>query len=835
MQKKGVIMKILQSFILVSALLTGVAGADEEGNGSDICYSDPYAEGMMCSGSGGVNCKNIIPIVNSSGEDITDINVYLSSDGIMNGSLNDSCGVDDNEGNCTNYSENNVAGKITIAGYSYGYILDDMANNDQRDTYIKSTVSVNFNNNDLYTTYTKNGTTYYSEVHPCGWSGSSDYETGPFDAWDTDSNIKDRVIQTKVVSSSFDLNITSMDASNSATVIKEGIDMHYRLYDLNSSVAITGWELYDASADKDGAWAIKSFSGIDSPYKDVRVQYEICTTTDPVTNKTRLHDLKYCEDRHIDTNTSTYSTDNFAIRPYAFAAFGKNQYKRAGEDFNVTIKAVNEANASKLGNSDNDGENKDNVDSLVGYNAVLSDLNVVAQYFTPTDADIQTMKDQTGRDEADLITCSNSGTFAITNNTDSFNDGVVDASLNFTETGILDINISEASGKEWALVDSDDTPDDQRYIKNSSITYDDSNITANIIMLFVPYKFDTKVTYDNTAADEDWLYINDINPVNKTPKHAAYITYTIVAKNKSGDTTKNYTSTCFPDVNWQCPRVNGLKLNTTFDLFLDAHIVSTKEANISLHIDNNSSQYIYTHVKKLAIHEGNNSIQETFSPYQFTDGVGVAKVYFNIDRNISVPVNPIVITLKDANTSTSWMTQSNSPKEFNGTVLDSNKTFYYGRAHAKRQRFTGTTGDSFINYEVYCNGTGCDKALLQDGLKSAISDDPRWFINSHHVTAKDGAVIDVTQKGANLVTSTEDSAAPTKASLTYSGSSFPYKVTMEATLPEWLLYNKYNSLATTNEFEVEFTNSDSSWAGKRETNTTTNTTAAEKTNRRSMW
>jgi hypothetical protein len=51
----------------------------------------------------------------------------------------------------------------------------------------------------------------------------------------------------------------------------------------------------------------------------------------------------------------------------------------------------------------------------------------------------------------------------------------------------------------------------------------------------------------------------------------------------------------------------------------------------------------------------------------------------------------------------------------------------------------------------------------------------------------------------------------------------------------WLVYDKYKVSPTTNEFEVEFINTRSNWAGKNETSTTTINSATNRTNRRSMW
>ena len=58
---------------------------------------------------------------------------------------------------------------------------------------------------------------------------------------------------------------------------------------------------------------------------------------------------------------------------------------------------------------------------------------------------------------------------------------------------------------------------------------------------------------------------------------------------------------------------------------------------------------------------------------------------------------------------------------------------------------------------------------------------------------------------------------------------------MENNASNWLIYNKYNPNATTNEFQVEFIKPGGDWAGVHETNSTTNKNASDNTNRRLMW
>ena len=681
------------------------------------------------------------------------------------------------------------------------------------------------------------------------------YITGPFDAWDTSRDNAstpptDRNISTKIVNKSFHLSLASLNKTNDAYEKKQGIgNVDVSIYPNGSLTPISNSISFDANTT---AHVNSVDFNVTKADKNARVGFKLCTTYEnnattgkkdyilySIASCSALTTLHECNATTSGTPTwhICYSTDNFAIRPYAFRVFGENQYKHAGEDFNITIKAVDENN-----NSINSGT-VSSVTGVSGYNASLSSLNVTSQFYQPSSADVTQMQSDTGL--TDVTTCPNAGTFTINNTTATFANGEANASLKFSETGILDLNISEIPGQEWALVDADDTDNAHRYIQPATVIFDSSNVNKTNLLLFVPYKFDTTAQYNTTNA-KNWLYMNDINGSNSsftTPKMAAFIKYTITAKNKDGAITQNYTKTCFPDTSeTNCPRVNGLKLNTTFDLFLDADINSSANANISLYTENNNSIAIYTPLKNKSLNAGNTSIQEWISPKNFESGIGEAKAYFNIDRNISQARNPIKIGLIDANTSTSWMTNPGSPKDFNGSNINQTKTFYYGRTHAPRQRYTGDHGDALIYYEVYCDvANGGDKSLLPDKLASRYTDDPRWFVNPAHQIVSDGKVNAINQRGftvgsGNVKATAIDGATPTKSTLDYNeAAGYPYKTTMETNSSNWLIYNKYDANATKNKFEVEFINPNSSWAGVHETNSTTKRNAASVTNRRLMW
>jgi len=169
-------------------------------------------------------------------------------------------------------------------------------------------------------------------------------------------------------------------------------------------------------------------------------------------------------------------------------------------------------------------------------------------------------------------------------------------------------------------------------------------------------------------------------------------------------------------------------------------------------------------------------------------------------------------------------------------------TYYYGRVHGQRERFKGQDGNASLHFEVFCDvNSGGDKSFLPEGVNSKFTDDPRWFINLHHTPQRDGKINTIIQRGytalnAHVTTKKFINGTTPVALLHYDQSrGYPYKTTMEINASNWLIYNKYNNKAKTNEFEVEFLNSSGKWAGQAETDSTTKKNASEQTNRRLMW
>ncbi|WP_024787861.1 hypothetical protein [Lebetimonas sp. JH369] len=624
--------------------------------------------------------------------------------------------------------------------------------------------------------YEKDGKHYDSLVGACATNNEEHYETGYFDAWDVNGNINDRNITTKIVNQKFNLTIASINPDNNATEKgKEGKECYYRLYDMNNNKPITSWREFNAS----NLSTKQDKFNVSKAVRNVRVQFKFCQKKGqyPVV----IEPLSNCvnDSKNYEYNTSTFSSDNFAIRPYAFRVFGNNQYKRAGEDFNITIKAVDENN-----NSINSGT-VDDVKGVKDYNVSLNDLNINSKFYIPTDEETRQMNvDVYGIDDTNksrVAYCPDPGVFSVVGNP-SFNNGEVNATLQFSESGILEINVSEKPGNEFAKVDEKDTPDSQRYINSATIIYDINDINKTDLLMFIPYKFVTDGEYLTIPGNpNNWVYMsNEVNKSNTTyqiPKMAAYIKYIIKAENKNGDVVKNYTKTCFPDVDEaNAPRRNGLKLNTTFDLFLDSDLNITKNATISAYTADNYDTAVWTPNKKINLTDGNNSLQEWIGATNFENGEGNAKVYFNINKNYKIPVNEINITINDINTSTSWMNNPGATNKFIGKDINKTIKFLYGRIKVNDATGIGREINTTFKYEYWDKNKG-------------------WVENKEHNDTFgkvyfDKSYINTTKLSDSKISANEHNIVNGEQNITFlTTHSLPYGAKIHLSIPSWLWYH----------------------------------------------
>ena len=658
--------------------------------------------------------------------------------------------------------------------------------------------------------------------------------TGPFDAWDVDRNINDRNISTKIVNHPFQLTIASLNAQNSALEQKNIGDINFSLY--SGGVPITSPYTFDTNTKSNQNYTFL----ISEAYKNISVGFLLCSTYDVALKNHTLYDYSHCSGTNIyDCNVSTstpvlrlcFSSDNFAIRPYSFKVFAKNQYKRAAEEFNVTIKAVDETNDSIMSGTVRD------IKGTPNYNESLSRLNIQANFYHPTQEEIDQMQQDIGdyntSINGEVAKCPHSGIFSTVGNP-SFANGEVNATLKYSETGIFTLQVGEKDGQEFALVDRDDTPNTQRFIKPATMTLQKEDINKTTLMLFIPYKFVTTANFSTTTG-ENWIYMsNSVKNANTsftTPTIAARIDYTIKAYNKDGSITQNYTKTCFPDTDEiHAPRVNGLKLNTTFDLFLDATFNLSHNINntkFALYTEDNTSKPIWTPNKEISLSSIHFSTQEWVPPFIFENGIGKARVYCNIDRNVSKALTPIVISLQEANVSTSWMSNPGSPKIFAGDTAEQNVTFVYGRIHGADESinlFKTREGNVTLTYEIFdpllADGTRQsqnDGITILNGLPNSI-DNINWVINTKHTSENMGKIYQIRHKNAVLLNSDGTTGSDDTLTLLQSypidkgrqiitlknNKTHTITAKLDINASSWLIYNRFNPNAKYNSFAVKF-------------------------------
>ena len=580
-------------------------------------------------------------------------------------------------------------------------------------------------------------------------------------------NLFDRNISTKIVNQEFNLTIVSLNSDMNDTEIAINKEALYRLYDVNNSLPLTDWREFNASISNN---IIDSFK-IDRASRNVRVEFKFCQKKNA--NYTMIFPLKLCQlDPDNYEYNITFSSDNFAIRPYGFRIFGNKEYKRAVENFNIVIKAVDEGNYSL---------NSGDVSSVKGvkdYNESIDNLNLQAKFYTPSEKETRQMNldiyDKNDTNITRVAFCPDNGDFSVVGDK-YFKDGELNTTLNYSESGVLEINISEKRGKEFAYVDEDDTPDNLRYIKSSHLIYDIEDINKTDLLLFIPYKFTTTAEYFTIPDNpNNWVYIsNEVTKSNltyKIPKMAAIIKYIIKAYSKDNKLLKNYTKTCFPDYTSNAPSVNGLKLNTTFDMFLDFILNSTQNTNISLFVTDKDNHPIWTMNERMNLNSGLNNIQEWINPVSFNRGVGIAKIYFNINKNYRIPQKEINITLKEVNTSTSWMNNPYATNIFIGKEINKSIKFLYGRVDVRNIATLGNEANSTIKYEYWDNFYG-------------------WILNKDHNSTFGDINVSKCLIPSDVLLKPQDIQKGIEKIVIETNHSLPYAVKLHFAIPEWLWYH----------------------------------------------
>ena len=384
------------------------------------------------------------------------------------------------------------------------------------------------------------------------------------------------------------------------------------------------------------------------------------------------------------------------------------------------------------------------------------------------------------------------------------------------------------------------------------LQYNDYNVT------FHPYAFNISNVLTIGPANVippatlPYVYMTDIN-TSAHEKMAVHLDTNIIAIGKNSTTAlSNFVAGCFEkplDISIDKSPTKNTALAYNFR-FHDFNSSNLKDVNGTIVAGN--------------INDDANLTTKSGSFQKALNGRINTRTNLNYNRVKNVAVNPEEITFisyKVHNSDTfSADLISNHTADGNVSLGNQKIVYYYGRTNAPRATITCKTSPCSTNYdpnpannpdntrvyvydEVYCyqttNGNTCDTNLLPAGTSN--SSDMRWWINKNEdqnaSAGTDGIIGAVTESAATKVTEVTQSMIfkyQYETVLKYSGTVFPYFANMENNATDWLIYDESNAAATSNKFRVDFVK-EAGWNGVHDTNTTTNTRGAAKTNRRLMW
>ncbi len=458
---------------------------------------------------------------------------------------------------------------------------------------------------------------------------------------------------------------------------------------------------------------------------------------------------------YLGNSYSNPSSDDFAIRPKAFGmTIPRNNI--AGKPFAITLQATDYS-----GNP------------ATGYHETIGgsfDINFTEQKKT---------------------SCA-TGTMDLSGI--AFSDGNATHSTTYSEVGMLDFNLSEIPGSEFAHVDADDTPDAQRYIPAAAVN--DVNFIVDWIQLsnIQLHHGSTTFTYYAAAADMQNM--------------AADLTLTLQARNALGDIVKNYTAGCY---------TKDVVIGVTFD----TNSTATQPNALSWQEDGNSS-----HGQEGALTFNGSVTDQIFvwdiSKMHFYQGENNSSTLINFGRSITTPKEPMRFTIKKITA----VNPDNRGGVQNPLTLTTD--FYYGRLHASDYMAVGNKLDAKIFHELYCDQ--CDRKnvfTLAGGAESV--DSVKWYQVGDYNDAKSGFANVTGTKYPFTVTTTQNpgtiSATPDLDAVSNGMDMITFNVD-PAKLPlmdriyylpkPWLIYKGFGSSDNRHHFDIDMSNVVSKWAGKGE-------------------
>ena len=269
-----------------------------------------------------------------------------------------------------------------------------------------------------------------------------------------------------------------------------------------------------------------------------------------------------------------------------------------------------------------------------------------------------------------------------------YQNGLDTDNFSFNNIGDVNMTVHEINGSEFAVVDADDTPDDDRFITEFTVPFriipDHFNINAQLI-----------------DAGNGFTYLYDMNRWNSSSTDdynlsTARLTIDINASAADGNITSNYIDTCYAKDTNVTMNVHSTAIEPAGSLTQFLYY-NPKDANATSNSGEGSYPLSSLPTPNVITELPIENLKTTFSD-DAPDGNGTAHIEYNInfDRKVNQPVDPLRLALQKV--------EIDDTDSVHGEDVSSDTaTFLYGRVHAPR-------------YRVDCNVTAINAPCISGNL-----------------------------------------------------------------------------------------------------------------------
>ncbi len=577
--------------------------------------------------------------------------------------------------------------------------------------------------------------------------------------------------------------------------------------------------------------------------------------------------LIICNECVYGVNTKVMcSRDNFAIRPEAYS---------------FKFVDYNHSNPSQINPlNDNNGTAIKTVNLAAGYNykVEINATNHLDNNATPGYTTNGVDANMTWQGPGSLY-CNNENNFTIT---PLFNNGISDTNKTWDNVGKYKLHVIDT---HWTAVDSNNSYMQHHItpyfssgfdcIQNSNIVQKENNSSLNgcnissdhnntdynisyrdMFFIYHPYKFDlsnislTVGLKHIPVTTNSFAYMADINK-SSDENMSYHLDGKITALGEDNAPLTNFVNKCYAvplDINISTSNRdlndsngNHVDYRVRFhDINLSNDVNTTLDINVT---DSNTT----SHTIDLLIQTEQNTT--TGRGYFSKDLNGTMKTRLNMNytRKKDITVNPKSLTFMkyqvnctNAESNCTFSADLDNNKTTKGSkTLDKNATFYYGRVHAPDYSSNSNTiNNAKIYYEAYCKD--CNKSAFPSLSKESV-DGIYWYINKDHNSSNSGQIfgypssLTATPTGKISISSVGNvSHGIENKTITYNGSTYPYKERIDINASKWLVFNPFDETAKYNSFNVEFYGV-GGWSGIGDINQTVDLNISTKKSKRIEW